>query len=394
MTDDTGQVALREGATALISSLNSCDRAMHHVGNTEQLQHREFARRARLLGLYLNQALQAADATAYPAAFALLRSAIEHRLFDRLLFLGSLHEVVVPSVTDDTWTRWQASPPAHLHTWERLSRDRVRIVWQGPQVVDAEGKPLHTLSIYYKWWKDYDPFAVPARDLEQVATGHPSRREQMAAYSDTQRELWSEALAWKNLKSNLRLNGLASDREVLQFDVHHRFLSAFTHPFSEQVTDSVYRQRFHGDWPTEEHYAHELVLLYVCTFAIDELRDFERMSKREPPVDLVGWDGVQREIGVGEARIAHLWPPGRHPHLYDRVHEANQRVFDAYDRQHVAGEPLTRPDIPDPRQLNEDAIRYYYDPLRRLVRLHDSSTEMTTGLTWQSPWPRADAQLR
>ena len=394
MTDENSQLVLQESAAALIQCLRECQGAMRHSNDTEHLQHREFARRARLLALYLSQALQAAAATAYPAAFALLRSAIDHRLFDRLLFLGSLHEVVVPGVTDDTWTRWQTRPPAHLHSWERLSHERVRIVWRGPQVVDAEGRPLHGLSIYYKWWKDYDPFAVPARDLGQIATGHPSRREQMAAYSDTQRELWSEALAWRNLKANLRLNGLASDREVLQLDVHHRFLSAFTHPFSEQVTDSIYRHRFQGDWPTEEHYAQELVLLYVCAFAIDELRDFERMTRREPLVDLVGWDAVERELEAGEARIAHLWPPGRPPHLYDRVHEANQRVFDAYDEQRAAGKTLTRPDIPDPRQLSDDEIRYYADPLRRLARLHDSSTEMVTGLTWQSPWPLADARFR
>jgi len=216
----------------------------------------------------------------------------------------------------------------------------------------------------------------------------------MAAYSETQRELWQEALAWKNLKANLRMNDLATEREVVQLDVHHRFLSAFVHPFSQDVTDRVYHPHYHGDWPIEDHYAQELVLLYAGMFAIDELRDFERMTTREPRVELAGWDEVRGELAIAESQIAHLWPPGRPPYPYDKTHEANQRVFDIYDAQIAAKQSTTRPAIPDPRGLPDEEIRYYPDPLRRLVRLHATSTEGTTGLRWLSPWPRADAQYR
>ena len=103
---------------------------------------------------------------------------------------------------------------------------------------------------------------------------------------------------------------------------------------------------------------------------------------------------VTQDIVRGEAHIAHLWMPGRPPYDHDRVHEANQRVFDAYDAQHAASTPTTRPEIPDPRRLSDDEIRYNADPLRRHVRVHDKTKEMMTGLISQSPWPRDDARFR
>jgi len=395
MTDDQGQLALAACAGHLLGHLASCEGRLRRLGGMEQLQHREFAQRSRLLAVYLEQSLRSGEAHAYPAAYALVRSALDHRIFDRLLFLGTVHEVVMKGVTDATWARWQVEKrPEHLHIWERLPKDRVRIVWRGPQVFDEAKRPVHQISIYYQWWREYDPFAVPAKDLREIASGSPSRTAQMAEYHELQREMWREALAWQHLKGNLILNGLATEREVVQLDVHYRFLSAFTHPFSQDVTDSVYGQRVHGAWPTAEHYAMELRLGYVCVIAIDELRDFERMTQREPRVDLDGWDAVIRDLARGEAHIAHLWMPGRPSYDYDRVNEANRRVSDAYDLQHAAGTPLTRPDIPDPRRLTDDEVRYYPDPLRRLVRVHSTTTEMTTGLTWQSPWPREDARFR
>src|SRR2546426_10649872 len=145
-------------------------------------------------------------------------------------------------------------------------------------------------------------------------------------------------LAWMNLKENLVLNGLATEREIMQLNVHHRFLSGFTHPFSQDVTDSVYRQRIHGDWPTPEHYAMELLLRVRLLIAIDELRDFERMTQREPRVDLDGWDG---DAGHRARRGAHRTPlDARAPALRPRPRARGQpaglrRVRRAARRQHA-----------------------------------------------------------
>ena len=76
---------------------------------------------------------------------------------------------------------------------------------------------------------------------------------------------------------------------------------------------------------TLRHIGPQLLPGYVCFIAIDELRDFERMTQRERRADLDGWDAVTQDLGRGEAHVAHLWLPGRPPYDYDRVHEANQQ---------------------------------------------------------------------
>jgi hypothetical protein len=38
-------------------------------------------------------------------------------------------------------------------------------------------------------------------------------------------------------------------------------------------------------------------------------------------------------------------------------------------------------------------IRYYRNPLRRLIRMHASFQELT-GFAYRSPWPRQDARFR
>lgn len=342
--------------------------------------------------MYLEQALRAATAEAYPPAFALLRACLEHRAFDRLLFLASLHEDVIENVTDEMWERWQAAPPEHLQKWERQPGNKVHVVWRGVRVLDEDGTVAYMLSIYYRWWKLYDPFVTPGRIFDDVAQGHPSEKTSAAEYERAQHQIWQGALTWKNLKHNLILNQLASTREAAQWDVHHRFLSAFVHPFSENTTDDVYRPVYHGEWPLHDHYAMELALSYACTFAADELRDFQRMTEREPRVDLAAWGAVELTVTLTEAQIAHFWAPGRPPFAYDRVQEANQRVFDARGAEAAAGASSGRTTTPDPREFHDDEVRYYADPLRRLVRLHATSTELMSRLTWNSPWPRRDAR--
>jgi hypothetical protein len=52
-----------------------------------------------------------------------------------------------------------------------------------------------------------------------------------------------------------------------------------------------------------------------------------------------------------------------------------------------------RPEV-DPAQLPDVRIRYYSDPMERLVRLHSSFREYTTGLVFHSAFERQDARFR
>ncbi len=394
MTDDRGQVLLRDAARCLIDRLLDCEAALRPRGEVQHMQHTEFAWRARLLGMCLDSALAAASAQHYPTALALLRTALEHQVFDRLLFLASRHVQVIEDVSDEVWARWQGERPAFLHDWERLSNNRVRAVWRGARVIDEKGQFQHFLSIYYKWWKEYEPLAAPDRDAAKLASGHVERPTERSAFARSQREIWRDVLAWGNLKQSLLLNDLANETEIVQIDVHHRFLSTYVHPFTEDITNRLYGRNPVGAWPREDHYSEELVLLYVSTIATDELRDFERMSQNEPRIDLAGWDAVRRDIATTRALTAHFWPPGRPPFSYDRAKEANQRVFDVIAAQHEAGTTLERPPTVPPETIPDDEIRYYPDPLSRLVQLHVGFAEITTGISWSSPWPRADARFR
>ena len=48
----------------------------------------------------------------------------------------------------------------------------------------------------------------------------------------------------------------------------------------------------------------------------------------------------------------------------------------------------------DPAAIKTQRVRYYRDPFERLVKLHQSWQEWSTGLVYQSPFLRADAQHR
>ena len=89
-------------------------------------------------------------------------------------------------------------------------------------------------------------------------SGHPESPMARSAYARTQREMWRDVLAWKNLKESLLLNELRerdrgrADRRTIAS------LSAYAHPFTEDMTDRLYGRNPRGGWPTEDHYAEEL----------------------------------------------------------------------------------------------------------------------------------------
>src|SRR5258708_27732141 len=111
MTDDSGQVLLWNAARELTARLLVCEAALRPRGGIQQMQHNEFAWRVRLLGMCLDSALRAATAHEYPAALALLRTAVEHRVFDPLLFLALRHRQVIGGVRDGGWERWRQQRP-------------------------------------------------------------------------------------------------------------------------------------------------------------------------------------------------------------------------------------------------------------------------------------------
>lgn len=88
---------------------------------------------------------------------------------------------------------------------------------------------------------------------------------------------------------------------------------------------------------------------------------------------------------TADETTAHLWFVGQQPTEYDRVTEANERGF-------VGGVHVPREDR-EPDTIPNDGIRYYRNPLRRIIGMHSSANEIT-GFPYVSLWPRSDAYLR
>jgi hypothetical protein len=109
------------------------------------------------------------------------------------------------------------------------------------------------------------------------------------------------------------------------------------------------------------------------------------MVDREPRVGIGDADTLEAIATMAERVSAHLWFPGGSPHDFDRVEEANHRGV-------VEGNfvPVGSPGRVRPEELDDEDVRYYRNPLRRIRKMHHSAAEIT-GFVYRSPWERPDA---
>lgn len=354
-------------------------------GEVMHLQHNEFAQRAVWLSHYMGAALALAEMHAYPAGFAALRASLEHHIIDWLLFLGDRYQQIFTGVSAGEWHQYQEAQKAgeswtkNILSWEWQS-GTLKVVRSGPHV----GGQSETLSVYYGFLSNFDPFRGPPEDQEFLTTDftEPELHERWAR---KQQALYSQGLRWDRLRANLKLNGLLSDKELAQLGVHYRFLSAFVHPVSEGYS-LLYGRNLPADPPRYDHFASELSLLYVITLALRELKAYKAMASRPPEVGIANWHDVEQRIQRAERLTEYFWFPPGVPPAFDRVEEANHRGL---QNGHLV--PVGSPQRLAPDELSDDDIRYYRNPLTRLRRMHSTRQEMT-GFPYYSPWPRADAE--
>ena len=355
-------------------------------------QHAEFGERTWSLHVYLQSALSLLDDDFYMPAFTTLRAALEHHVQDHLLFLGNRYKAAAQDVSDETLAEWQQAIAEGREDFKgilavrRVGGDRVEVVRSGPHYTGGDQGPgAPGLSIYYNIVFDrYDPF-TGGKKAQDFIGQWPHSADAHQRWAAQAAETWGRFLTWRQLMANLRLNEFYTERELAQLEVHYSFLSAFTHPAVRGLKAVLGR-----NMPTGLHYDHyvsELILLYVITLARLELEVFEEMTRREPVVNLAGWNEVRTDIERGESLASHLWFPRGSPHEYDRVQEANRRGT-TRDGQLV---PFAK--RPKPEDLANDEILYYANPLRRIIELHCSQHEMT-GFPYSSPWHRSDALSR
>jgi hypothetical protein len=384
---DDEHSALLAAAAKLLDNLEGLE-SRFVVGDVQHLIHNEFARRTRLLGNQLRAAMSLVRQDLYPAAFGLLRSAMEQVYVDLLMFMGRRFHQRYLRVSDELWEKWNADREAgeawtaDIVSWERTPRNgNVLIVREGLRSSNDDA----VLSIFYFLLDQYSPWMGPPEIQTLFDDGFGDVDSQVRAAQEN-RAMYRQYLSWGGVKANLSANNLASEEDVRMLEVHYRFLSAFVHPIAH-VTDCVYGRN--SPWPRYDHFASELALLYVNVFASLELASFLRMSQERPVLELSDWAEVETSLNVSVGLTEHLWWPGGHPHAYDRWQAGNKLAFRAFHN----GEELTG-GRPGPEELRDSEVPYYANPIVRLVEMHRSARELTTGFAYLSPWEREDARWR
>ena len=384
-TDDHG--TLPAHAERMLHSLEALEAISVH-GETQHMQHTDHARRARQLADHLRAVLALNDACRYPSALVVVRAALEHHLMDRLIFLANRSVETVTGVKRTDLPDWDAK----LRTAQAGSKsDIARWFWddQGLHIVrrgyhstrSKKGRG-QTISPYY--FHDFDPFTGGKKHAAHLARPFWNRADREAWAAEAAAG-WRQYFTHEQVLMALRVNRLLPRIEAVQVDVHYAFLSGFAHP-SKRGYEAVHGRNYPNRMPTFDHYTSELMLLYVITIASAELDIFARMTRRAPRLSLSGWSGVEAEITAARLASGHFWFLGGEPTMYDRI--------DTVHTPPGRSVPKWGPPRMDPAALKPDRVRYYADPLDRLVKLHAGYQEMSSRLIYRSPFERQDARNR
>jgi hypothetical protein len=332
----------------------------------------------------------AAASRRYAAALVVARTALEHHLLDRLLFLGNRWVVSYGVKTTQVAAEekrlagLKAGSRPDIARWRHDPRTGLmKVVIRGLFREGSLGRGT-TLSPYYFRVDRYDPFTGGKRLAGRLARGFKDRSTNLRRAEESARE-WHEAFAFDRLRASLDANRLLVPRLGVQVEVHHAFLSAYVHG-TQAADDLVYGGNTPRPLGAFDHYADELCLLYVLVLAAAELEVFGRMARRRPRLKLADWPTVERDVADARLASEYFWFLSGGPHVYDRIEELHTRM----ERRK---RPWTLPRV-NPVSLPAERVRFYSNPLRRLVALHRSSQEFISGQVFPSPFERADARFR
>jgi hypothetical protein len=392
----TEHVALLEASHVLLDHLGSVeDRLAYGPTDTQRIAHMRWGWRARQLRTHLVGVLGLVEANAYPSAFVLLRTALEHMLVDKLLHLADRFTEPRSLPRGKTAEQWEREldvakddPDETLVGWRCDRPNHYALTFTG---YHEGGKPSGmTISPYYFLIEHYDPFA--GKPSQQ---GHVVQRfsdlDDLREMAKRAKWHWDEKFSFPRILDNLLVNDLLTERERLHLELHYGFLSAFTHATGAGYEQIQGRTMNVDLEPAYDHYASELTLLYLIRWAIEELHSVRRGFDRPPVVRLSGWNHVEADLERADRVSKHLWVLGTQPHRYDRVMAANDLMFKRAGARSAA---ILKEPQPDPALLTDEEIGFDPNPLHRLIQMHADQTEMMTRLTYRSPFPRIDARFR
>ncbi|HVV37558.1 MAG TPA: hypothetical protein VHC63_13190 [Acidimicrobiales bacterium] len=345
------------------------------------MQDLEFAARTERLAGHLRAVLNLASAELFPSALVVCRTALEHHVLDRLLLLANRYRLDFPTDADEDRDRLLAEWEAQEGDWTKQveslapTKRGLRLVRRGHAVINPEGDVVEQISPYWLAMEHYDALA-----------GHPSTQEQLlrpfreledsVKWAKTSQQLYSEYFKWGALCDNLELNDLASADEILQLQVHYRFLSAFTH--ATNTGYNVAHRDVRPNSPSATHLLSELALLYVAVVASAQIDTWAAfLAKRSERLRPLGAE-VAKIAETARQRIGYFWFLGGKPQPFDVYEEANRRAHPLL----LEGKP-----IPLMTDVVPEDVRYYSDPYDRLARLHVGERELTTGFAFAPLWP-------
>jgi len=268
-------------------------------GRADHMQHRDHAMRARQLADHLRALLLLSDAGRYPSAMVVARTALEHHLLDRLIFLGTRYVETYTGVKKADVPEWNAKLEA-LRAGDRPSIARwwwddsgMNVVIRGLHSARSKKGRGQAISLYYFRIDDFDPFTGGKKHAGHLAA--PFResplREQWAA---TAAATWRSHFTYERLRKSLDANRLLP-RMGVEVDVHYAFLSGFVHP-SKRGYEAICDQNHPDRIGSFDHYASELAVLYVIAIASAEVEAYGRMARRAPRLGVEAVGG-RRERG-------------------------------------------------------------------------------------------------
>jgi hypothetical protein len=354
-------------------------------------QHMQFAQRCEVLSDHLKGVLDLSARYRYAAALAVTRTALEHHLVDRLMFLADRWVVEISVKAENVeaekarLSALKAGKRPEFMSWRyEKAQGVIDLVVRGFFMDASVGRI--TVSPYYLWVYKYDPFAVKKRSAPHVAMGFRDPDAELK-WAEESKDVWDRRFVLGALRKNLVANRLLRPRLGVQVDVHYAFLSAFVHGV-QGAYERVHGYNIPNRLGTFDHYASELALLYVVAIAAAELEMFGRMAKREPRLELREWSAVEAEVAAARTASSYFWFLSGEPTMYDRIQQVHSRK-PILTRTGTSKRLRT-----DPASLNSARVKYYRNPFDRLVALHQTSMEMLTGHTFRSPFERPQAGSR
>src|SRR5437870_3805949 len=259
--------------------------------------------------------------------------------------------------------------------WDRSG---LNMVHRGLHTSKSQKGRGQTIAAWYFEADRFDPFVGPKKHAGRLARPFWETRL-IQRLADEQASAWKYMFRHDAVMKALRVNRLLLGHSI-QVDVHYAFLSAFAHP-SKRGYEAVFGRNTPDRMGMFDHYSSELLLLYVIALPAAELEIYGKMARREPRLRLRGWGVAMAEVHEAQASSSYFWFLSGSPLMFDRIDTAhtppgNVRLPWGYPRT-------------DPNAITATRVRYYRDPLERLVKLHRSYQELSTGLTFQSPFERS-----